>query len=70
MNGFFPRLDFKSNGLSRFSQVFYISIHLYDPEVAYFVTILMILSLLSYTISLSNNDQKGYILIVTAINVV
>lgn len=43
MNGFFPRLDFKSNGLSRFSQVFYTSIHLYDPEVAYFVTILMIL---------------------------
>lgn len=70
MNGFFPRLDFKSNGLSRFSPVFYTSIHLYDPEVAYFVTILMILSLLSYTISLSNNDQKGYILIVTAINVV
>lgn len=70
MNGFFPRLDFKSNDLSRFSQVFYTSIHLYDPEVAYFVTILMILSLLSYTISLSNNDQKGYILIVTAINVV
>lgn len=70
MNGFFPRLDFKSNGLLRFSQVFYTSIHLYDPEVAYFVTILMILSLLSYTISLSNNDQKGYILIVTAINVV
>lgn len=70
MNGFFPRLYFKSNGLSRFSQVFYTSIHLYDPEVAYFVTILMILSLLSYTISLSNNDQKGYILIVTAINVV
>lgn len=70
MNGFFPRLDFKSNGLSRLSQVFYTSIHLYDPEVAYFVTSLMILSLLSYTISLSNNDQKGYILIVTAINVV
>lgn len=70
MNGFFPCLDFKSNGLSRFSQVFYTSIHLYDPEVAYFVTILMILSLLSYTISLSNTDQKGYILIVTAINVV
>lgn len=53
-----------------FPQVFYISIHLYDPEVAYLVTILMILSLLSYTISLSNTDQKGYILIVTAINVV
>lgn len=70
MNGFFPHLDFKSNGLSRFSLVFYTSIYLYDPEVAYFVTILMILSLLSYTISLSNNDQKGYILIVTAINVV
>lgn len=70
MNGFFPRLDFKSNGLSRFSLVFYTSIYLYDPEVAYFVKILMILSLLSYTISLSNNDQKGYILIVTAINVV
>lgn len=69
MNGFFPRLYFKSNGLSRFSQVFYTSIHLYDPEVAYFVTILMILSL-SYTISLFNTDQKGYILIVTAINVV
>lgn len=43
MNGFFPRLYFKSNGLSRFSQVFYTSIHLYDPEVANFVTILMIL---------------------------
>lgn len=70
MNGFFPLLYFKSNGLSRFSQVFYTFIHLYDPEVAYFVTILMILSLLSYTISLSNTDQKGYILIVTAINVV